>query len=185
MSTRMRQYILDVAGDMFARQGINATSVDKIVAQAQIAKVTLYKYFTSKEVLIVEYLRNHNAQLWSRLESSPKPDDAMVALQDYVHSVFDMIGEKEFKGFASINAAVEFPESDSIVNQTSKEFSRTLRSKLSELAENAGVKNPETLAMQLQLVIEGASISDPEHRSNHTVDHAKSMADILINSSKP
>lgn len=184
MSTRMRQYILDVASDLFARQGINATSVDKIVAQAQVAKVTLYKYFTSKELLVVEYIRNQNAKLWNRVDASPKHEDAFLAFQAFVHSLLDMIGEKDFQGFASINASVEFPESDSIVNQTSKEFSRTLRDKLTELAEQAGIKNSDSLAMQLQLIIEGASISDPVHRSSNTVEHAKAMADILIKSSQ-
>ena len=50
----MREYILEVASDLFLTQGINATSVDAIVAKADIAKVTLYKYFNSKEQLILE-----------------------------------------------------------------------------------------------------------------------------------
>ena len=84
MSARMRQYILDTASDLFSRQGINATSVDKIVAQAQIAKATLYKYFTSKELLIVEYLRDHDAKLWKRLGEGRNQDDAIAELQTFV-----------------------------------------------------------------------------------------------------
>jgi AcrR family transcriptional regulator len=183
MSTRMRQYILDVAGDLFARQGINATSVDKIVAQAQIAKVTLYKYFTSKELLIVEYLKDYDAKLWKRMEGNSKQENALADLQEFINSLFDLIGDKNFKGFASINAAVEFPASESIVHQTSKEFSRNLRSKLSDMARKAGLKNSDTLAMQLQLIIEGTSISDISQGSSDTVKHAKEMARILIQSS--
>jgi AcrR family transcriptional regulator len=183
MSARMRQYILDTASDLFSRQGINATSVDKIVAQAQIAKATLYKYFTSKELLIVEYLRDHDAKLWRRLGEVRNQDDAIAELQTFVDSIFDLIGEEDFKGFASVNAAVEFPESQSVVHQASKEFSRNFRMKLADMAQKAALKNPDALAMKLQLIIEGASISDAANRSSDTVKHAKDMAMILIQSS--
>jgi len=179
----MRQYILDVASDLFSRQGINSTSVDKIVAQAQIAKVTLYKYFTSKELLIIEYLRDHNAKLWKRIEEIPREKNASDDLQRFVNSLLEMIAEKDFRGFASINAGVEFPESESIVHQTSKEFSRDLKAKLAHMAKKAGLKNSDALAMQLQLIIEGASISDISGGSKGTIRHAKEMAKILIQSS--
>lgn len=183
MSARMRQYILDVASDLFSRQGINSTSVDKIVAQAQVAKVTLYKYFTSKELLIIEYLRDHNTKLWKRIEEIPRENNASADLQNFVNLLLDMMAEKDFRGFASINAAVEFPEIESIVHQTSKEFSRDLRTKLSDMATKAGLKNSDALAMQLQLIIEGASISDMSAGSKDTVRHAKDMAEILIQAS--
>lgn len=183
MSARMRQYILDVASDLFSRQGINSTSVDKIVAQAQIAKVTLYKYFTSKELLIIEYLRDHNTKLWKRIEEIPQQKNASADLQSFVNSLLDMMTEKDFRGFASINASVEFPETESIVHQTSKEFSRDLRAKLSHMAKKAELKNSEALAMQLQLIIEGASISATSEGSKGSIRHAKEMAKILILSS--
>jgi AcrR family transcriptional regulator len=78
MATPMRDYILSVASDLFSRQGINATSVDAIVAKADIAKVTLYKYFKSKEQLIIEYLREYDARLWARLtEITAQQKDAV------------------------------------------------------------------------------------------------------------
>ena len=67
MSTHMREHILGVASEMFSTRGINATSVDTIVAEAGIAKVTLYKYFKSKEQLILEYLRRYDDRLWKKL----------------------------------------------------------------------------------------------------------------------
>ena len=63
MATQMREHILGVASDLFSNRGINATSVDTIVAEAGIAKVTLYKYFKSKEQLILEYLKQYDEKL--------------------------------------------------------------------------------------------------------------------------
>ncbi len=60
MATAMREHILNVASELFSTRGINATGVDTIVSAAGIAKMTLYKYFKSKEQLIVEYLQQHD-----------------------------------------------------------------------------------------------------------------------------
>lgn len=182
MSSRMREHILSVASDLFSSQGINATSVDKIVAKAQIAKVTLYNHFKTKEILIVEYLRDQDAKLWSKFGGKENADGGIAELHSFLNEIFDYIADKDFKGFASINAAVEFPESEHIVNQTSKELSKQLRTRLIELAEKAGFKNSEALAMQLQFIIEGASISNHKERNPETIEHAKAMTRILIDS---
>ena len=52
----LREKILTTASHLFQTQGINSTGVDNIVAEAGTTKMTLYKYFRSKEVLILEVL---------------------------------------------------------------------------------------------------------------------------------
>ncbi|HEY8354736.1 MAG TPA: helix-turn-helix domain-containing protein [Methylophilaceae bacterium] len=177
----MRDYILSVASDLFSRQGINATSVDAIVAKADIAKVTLYKYFKSKEQLIIEYLREYDARLWARLtEITAQQKDAVSRLYALVNGMLDWIGDPEFKGFAFINASVEFPQRDDPVHQSSLEFARTFRQMLTESAREAGLKNPDALALQLALVIEGAAITERMQRGTGAVENAKALAKTLI-----
>lgn len=177
----MRNYILEAAGDLFSRQGFNSTSVDNIAAQAQVAKVTLYKYFKSKELLIIEYLREQDTKLWQKLAQSPQLGNAKAELEGLVFALLDVIADKDFKGFASINAGVEFPQSGNPVNQTSKEFSRQLREQLTELATKAGIKNSAALGLQLALVIEGASITERNHQTSESIAHAKTLVHTLIN----
>ncbi|MCB5191087.1 TetR/AcrR family transcriptional regulator [Methylobacillus arboreus] len=182
MSSRMRDYILEAAGDLFSRQGFNSTSVDNIAAQAQVAKVTLYKYFKSKELLIIEYLREQNSKLWKKLAESPQQGNARDELESMVISLLEVIGDKDFKGFASINAGVEFPQADNPVNQISKEFSKQLREQMTELATRAGIKHAEALALQLALVIEGASIAERNQQGSQSILHAQALVKTLINS---
>ncbi|MCB5186464.1 TetR/AcrR family transcriptional regulator [Methylobacillus caricis] len=178
----MRDYILQAAGDLFSRQGFNSTSVDNIAAQAQVAKVTLYKYFKSKELLIIEYLREQDSKLWKKLADAPQQENALAELEALVIALLDVIGDKDFKGFASINAGVEFPQSDNPVNQISKEFSRQLRDQLTELANKAKIKQADALALQLALVVEGASITERDQQGSESIGHAKSLVKTLINS---
>jgi len=185
MATQMREYILGVASDLFSSQGINATSVDTIVAKADIAKVTLYKYFKSKEQLILEYLREYDARLWRKLSEVTARDDISpkAKLGALVDAMMDWIADPEFKGFACTNASVEFPQSENPVHQSSLEFARNLRNTLTTLAREAGIKNADTLALQLSLVIEGAAITERTQRGTGAVEHAKCLAKIIINSS--
>ncbi|MPS49296.1 TetR/AcrR family transcriptional regulator [Methylobacillus sp.] len=183
MAGRMREYILEVAGDLFSRQGINATSIDSIAAQARVAKVTLYKYFKSKELLIIEYLRTQEDRLWQRLAAVPRQESARAELEALATGLLDIIGEKDFKGFASLKAGVEFPQSDHLVNQASREFSRQLRSQFVELARKADIKQAETLALQLALVVEGAAMMEKGPQGNASIRHAKSLVRTLIHHS--
>lgn len=184
MAARMREYILEAAGDLFSRQGINATSVDNIAAQAQVAKVTLYKYFKSKELLIIEYLRAQDEKLWEKLADVSRQENALADLETWVSALLDIIGDKDFKGFASISAGVEFPQPDNPVNQVSCEFSKQLRSQIAELAVKAGIKQAETLAMQLALVVEGAAITERNQEGSESISHAKSLAKMLIQNAR-
>jgi AcrR family transcriptional regulator len=185
MATQMREYILGVASDLFSSQGINATSVDTIVAKADIAKVTLYKYFKSKEQLILEYLREYDDRLWKKLsEVTAQQGDPASKLSALVGAMLDWIGDPEFKGFAFINASVEFPQSENPVHQISLEFAQNLRTTLAALAKESGIKNSDTLALQLSLVIEGAAITERTQRGSGAVGHAKEMAKILIQTAR-
>ena len=185
MATQMRERILDVASDLFSSHGINATSVDTIVAKADIAKVTLYKYFKSKEQLILEYLREYDDRLWKKLtEVTAQQGDAASKLTALVEAMLDWIGDPEFKGFAFINASVEFPQTDNPVHQSSLEFAQTLRSTLASLAREIGIKNADTLAVQLALVVEGTAITERTQRGTGAVEHAKALAKVLIDSAR-
>jgi len=186
MATQMREYILGVASELFATRGINATSVDTIVAEAGVAKVTLYKYFKSKELLILEYLRQYDDRLWKKLTERMASRETGPAekLLSLVNGVMDWIADPEFKGFAFTNATVEFPQDENLVHQTSVEFAQTLRNTLASLAAEAGIKNGDTLALQLSLVIEGAAITERMHHGSGAVENAKEMARTLIEAAR-
>src|SRR6201992_3103849 len=52
-----RQRILDTAAELFYRDGINATGVEKLAAESSVSKRTLYQHFPSKTAVVEEYLR--------------------------------------------------------------------------------------------------------------------------------
>ena len=177
----MREHILNVASELFATRGINATGVDTIVSSAGIAKMTLYKYFKSKEQLIVEYLQQHDTRLRQGL--SDRVDGAqqgVAPLADLIDAVMQWIADPEFKGFAFINASIEFPQSESTVHQVSLEFAQALRSTIASSAKQSGAKKPEILALQLSLLIEGAAMAEQMQRGSGAIEHARAAVQTLI-----
>ena len=184
MSTPMRDHILDVASDLFATRGINATGVDTIVATAGIAKMTLYKYFKSKEQLIVEYLQRHDERLRKGLFDRVDASDDANQLYTLINAVLEWIAEPDFKGFAFINASIEFPQSENLVHQSSLGFAQALREMIKTSARQSGVKKPEMLAMQLSLLLEGAAMAEQMQRGSGAIEHARDAAKVLIDSSR-
>src|SRR5271156_7202467 len=53
-----RQRILDTATELFYRDGINATGVERLAAESSVSKRTLYQHFPSKTAVVEEYLRS-------------------------------------------------------------------------------------------------------------------------------
>ena len=85
----LKDKILLVATDLFHTRGINSTGVDTIVAVAGTTKMTLYKYFNSKEQLIVEVLQKSQQDFQSWLDeklnsNTKKPADKIQYLFDYI-----------------------------------------------------------------------------------------------------
>ena len=78
-NTPIRERILETATRLFFQHGIQAVGVDRIVAEARIAKMTLYNYFASKDDLIIEYLEKSSAawfeQFHNAINTTAKSDE--------------------------------------------------------------------------------------------------------------
>lgn len=88
MRQTLRSHILNVASELFNDNGIQATGVDKIVAEANVAKMTLYKHFPSKDDLVIAYLEKRSEEWRLSLEQTVNengktPIDKLLAIFDF------------------------------------------------------------------------------------------------------
>ena len=178
----LKQKILQVASELFQTRGINATGVDTIVAVAGTTKMTLYKHFTSKELLIIEVLKKGHLDFQSWLNEqlsrySKKPSEKLQKLFDFIE---EWISSPDYHGMAFLKASAEFPEESSAIHRLSAEQSEQFRVYLARLAEDAGVKDYEGLSLQLSLLIEGAMQAEQIRRGSGSLKYAKKAAKILI-----
>lgn len=179
---KMQEKILATATSLFESRGIQASGVDTIIAEAGIAKATLYKHFPSKNLLITAYLREKSDRFYEWLNSSlvsKKADsiDILITLCDLVEQ---WIVTPEFHGLPFHIAAVEFPDPDHPINQYSAVLAVELQGYLSKIAATAGAKDPETLGQQLTILFEGAALVERLSPGMGAAKRAKNAAITLI-----
>jgi AcrR family transcriptional regulator len=158
--TPPRERILMAARDLFYRHGIRAVGVEAVAEAAGTNKMTLYRHFPSKNDLIVECLRRFAKgadAFWDRLEAGePNP---RTRLYGWLRGMAAELPRRQERGCFLANAAVELAERGHPGRPVIEAFKRGQRDRLTRLCQAAGLNEPELLAEELFLVIEGARAS--------------------------
>ena len=157
-----REKLLRAAGQRFYADGITATGVDAIVAEAGVAKMSLYNNFASKQELVVTYLERRHEEwlgfLAARLAASAGPDERVLAVFDAYLDHAALHYEGGFRGCGGLNGAAELP-----VGHPGREAVRRhkneVRQILAGLCAEAGVESPDRVAGHLFLLVEGGVVS--------------------------
>jgi AcrR family transcriptional regulator len=155
-----RERILAVASDLFYRHGIRAVGVDSIAEAAGTNKMTLYRHFGSKDELVADYLRRLAAdadKFWDALDGA-HPNDAKAQLRAWLQAMGKAVSNSKERGCALANAAVELPDPDHPARKVIEEHKNHQRDRLIELCRGAGADEPEMLADELFLLLEGARV---------------------------
>jgi AcrR family transcriptional regulator len=162
---RVRDRILETAGELFYTRGIYCVGVDSIASEAGTNKMSLYRNFTSKEVLVAEYLREQEREYWAVWEQTTEPfaDDPRRQLEALFDSFLaraklQAVEEDECKvrrGCALGNAAVEIPEEEETLRSIVLAYKTELRRRLRKLSKEAGAHEPDVLGDALMLLLEG------------------------------
>jgi len=155
-----RKRILAAAWELFYSRGIRSVSVDDIAAAAQTSKVTLYRHFGSKDVLIAEYLR-------SRAERCSVTNDALRAhspdayarLRSSISRAGGDLRNADCRGDPVSNAAVELPEKDHPARAVIEDLKTQQRERAVELCREAGFLEPQRVADEILLLYEGACVN--------------------------
>jgi AcrR family transcriptional regulator len=156
-----RLRILAAAAELFYRHGIRAVGVDAIAEAAGTNKMTLYRHFDSKDELVAEYLRQAAKQADSCWDgyNSAHPDGPLAQIRAWLAEMADHLANADERGCALANAAVELPEKDHPARRVIEEFKVAQRRKLIELCRAAGLSEPDMLADELHLLLEGARVT--------------------------
>lgn len=181
----MRTKILNVASNLFESRGIHASGVDTIIAEAGVAKATLYKHFPSKDLLVIAFLkRNADTFIdWLSQGLKEKPSEPADKLIQLCSLLEQHILTQRSKGLPFHLASVEFPDPKHPVHQYSVRLSNELQAYIVELAKEAGVAEPESISQQIIMLFEGASLVERLTPDSGATARAKQAAILLIWSS--
>ncbi len=147
-----RERILETVDRLFYSQGIRAVGVDTIVAELGISKKTLYRLFPSKEALIIAYLKGRYRPL---PEASDKPAaEQILANFDWIARALS--SAKDYRGCAFLNAIAEMGDEEGEARDLAISFKESRRLWYRERLAQLEVDDPDTLATQLALLVDGA-----------------------------
>lgn len=176
--------VFQTAARMFYQHGYRAVGVDTLAAESGISKMTLYRHYPTKDDLIAAYLKESNDLFWSHFEEltkdAPTAREKLLAffegLQGYVQSSFCY-------GCPFLHVATEYPATNYSGHQVAIEHKQSVRMRFRQLAEEAGARQPETLADQLFLLMDGAYMAARMFGEKNPAAHLAEAAQILVDSS--
>lgn len=182
MEASRREQLVESAARLFGRHGYHATGIDRILAEAGVAKMTLYKHFGSKDELILaalrtrdQWFRNHVARELARRTDDPA---------ERLILVFDVIDEwcngPEFNGCMFVNAAAEFSDPEDPIHAAAAEHKRLFTAYLREQADAAGARDPAALAERLALLIEGVFATANVRGPDGVATRARELGRLVV-----
>jgi AcrR family transcriptional regulator len=180
--SQRRTQLIETALRLFYRNGFHATGIDKLLAEAGIAKMTLYKHFGSKDALILECLaeRDRLFRAWfeSEIDRRGKTGrDRLLAVFDILEAWFK---SRDFHGCLFINAAAEHAPTEDPVHQAAGAHKREVRRILERVAKEAGASDPGRLAGQIHMLMEGATVLAQVAGDNRAAADGRRAASALI-----
>lgn len=180
----LRDQILKVADELFYRDGIHVTGVDTIIARSGVAKTTLYRYFSSKDDLVVAYLQDRDRRFWECIEVAVNqaPDNPKAKLLAIFEWLENLIAQPDCYGCPFLITITEFPVLDYPGHQVAITHKNRLRDQLIELAKQAGAAKPKELGAHLLMLLDGAFVERRLYGQSEFETGLKAAATTLIDS---
>ncbi|HXB50385.1 MAG TPA: TetR/AcrR family transcriptional regulator [Streptosporangiaceae bacterium] len=172
-----RDRLLAAANELFYNEGVHTVGIDRIIEQAGVAKASLYNTFGSKDELVRAYLETRQASVVQRItravERYSTPRERLLAVFEGQGELF---GQPDYRGCAFTRASAESRPGD-LTEQASATYRRWVRGLLTELAAQAGAREPEVLGRQLHLLYDGSGQSA---RMDHDPGAAAAARDAAV-----
>jgi AcrR family transcriptional regulator len=178
--------LLNAATRLFCKNGINATGIDAIIEEAGTAKTTLYKLFGSKTNLVHAVLESEGRQWrqWFIGAIEAGGGDAQTKLTRIFPALKSWFGEERFYGCPFINAVGEHDKDQKQFRTIAMKHKKVVLAHIEKLAGEVGAAEPQMLAHQLALLIDGAIVAAMVSRDPTVADAAGLAAGSLLGPSK-
>jgi AcrR family transcriptional regulator len=170
----MKKRILETADRLFYERGIHANGVDTIAAETGISKRTLYNHFPSKEALILAYL---DRRFQPVPESEKEPLEQIGGTFDRLEKAFASV---TFRGCPFVNAVAELGDANAGARKIAVAFKENRRQWLCGLTRRLGAADPDFLATQIAILIDGAIAAGLVRRDPAMARAAKAAVLALI-----
>ncbi|MCG9790847.1 TetR/AcrR family transcriptional regulator [Flavobacterium algicola] len=181
----VRERIIETASFLFYKNGYNSTGINQIIAEAGIAKATLYSHFKSKEEICLSYLQFKNISFLQDFKrfttSKPKGKEQLLAIFDFLQLFYQ---DKDFNGCWCIKTVSEIPKENELIRNEIQSQKNDFITVIEELISNnlESVKNEQvkSLARQIYLLYESAVGESHLHQQDWPIVESKNLCEKII-----
>jgi AcrR family transcriptional regulator len=185
-TSEARERILETADRLFYRDGLRAVGIDRIIAEAEVAKMSLYKHFASKDDLILAVLKYREEKILEFFGSAMERHGKRTKdkLRTFFAALKDWFESPGFRGCAFQNAAVELADAKHPGSHFVRDHKRRFQGFLAGLVEESLGKAATKVAPAVGLLVEGAIVTAVIQGSPAAVDVARDAAMKLVAGAK-
>jgi AcrR family transcriptional regulator len=183
VSARPRDRILRTATELFRKEGIAAVGVNRIIGEADVAPMTLYRQFGSKDGLVAAALEHWGTQWLNFLADAldRSGDDPRARFDGLWEALEEWVAADGFRGSFIANGATELrSEPDHPAHAVIAAHRRALRQLLEDLAKAAWAYDTAVLAAQLQVLVDGAIAAAAVDRDPAAARGARELARAAV-----
>lgn len=181
--TEPRQRILETAERLFYAEGVRSVGIDRIIAEAEVAKMSLYNHFPSKDDLILAVLQYREEKFGSMFGTwmDRHLTKGMNRLEAFFAALKDWFDSPDFRGCMFINARVELADAKHL----GSEFSACHKVRFHEMlqviiSDFAGPKTADSVAPAIALLVEGAIVTALMTQTSQAAEVARDAALTLV-----
>lgn len=182
-----RQRIIETAERLFYAEGIRGVGIDRIIAEAEVAKMSLYNHFPSKDDLILAVLQYREEKFNTLFDKWMERHVAagMDRFEAFFAALKNWFESPGFRGCMFINTRVELADPGHPASKFAachkERFHQMLRT---IIEESRGSKSADTMAPAIALLVEGAIVTAVMTESPAPADVAKEAALALVAKAK-
>jgi AcrR family transcriptional regulator len=183
VSNTTRERLIEAALRRFYRDGFRNVGIDQICSDVSISKTAFYKHFESKDDLMLAVLDQQDAWLqeaFQQLIQARAGDSPVAQLRAVFDVVNNIVQQETFLGCIFVNACMEFPLLHEPAHQAAARNKRTVEAIVRQIAERAAVADPDALAQELCLIMEGTYVTRHVTGNPDTIKVARRIANRAI-----
>lgn len=170
--------LLDAATELFANNGIRAVGIDRILADAGVARASMYTTFGSKEALIAAYLERLDTRdrtRWNRaVDGITDPAAKILTFFDLAIASAPV---RNFRGCQYANAVTEFPDEEMPAVHAHRVW---VLDTITGLLTALDCPNPSDVARSVRLIYDGALASSKFEHTDEPIRLGRAMAEAAI-----
>ena len=173
----VKERIIEAASNLFYFQGYNQTGINQIIAEAGVAKASMYQHFRSKEDIAVAYLTGRHTKWMGKLNECVVRNNhkkgKVVGCFDFL---IEWLNEVGYRGCGWQNIITDLPDDHHKIKDQALLHKNEFRVWVQNLLKEEKIyndKQAEQLGDEILILIEGAIILSQIQKNDWPINTAK------------